>query len=108
MLNVNSMGTHFIADLATAKNIPLVLMSTSMVYGQNPKSKVSETDDLFVGGNLDVGLWWYAVSKMSDEAYAIASARIKGKDVVLRPFNVIAPVQHHASGFVFPRFSSLH
>ena len=45
-------------------------MSTSMVYGQNPKSKVSETDDLFVGGNLDVGLWWYAVSKMSDEAYA--------------------------------------
>lgn len=106
MLNVNSMGTHFIADLATAKNIPLVLMSTSMVYGQNPKSKVSETDDLFVGGNLDVGLWWYAVSKMSDEAYAnsIMLENKKAKILIIRPFNVIAPVQHHASGFVFPRF----
>ena len=69
MLNVNSMGTHFIADLATAK-----ISSCFDVYLHGLRSKpqisVSETDDLFVGGNLDVGLWWYAVSKMSDEAYA--------------------------------------
>ena len=52
MLNVNSYGTQIVADLCVAEDIPLVVMSSSMVYGQNKKQKVSESDDLFVGAML--------------------------------------------------------
>lgn len=106
MLNVNSYGTQIVADLCVAKNIPLVVMSSSMVYGQNEKYKVSETDDLFVGGNVKIGLWWYAISKIADEAYvnSLMLENVNAKIMVVRPFNVIAPVQSHVVGFVFPRF----
>lgn len=106
MLNVNSLGTHIVADLCVSKGVPLVIMSSSMVYGQNPKKKVSESDQLFIGGNVNVGLWWYAISKIADEAY-INSLLLENKDakiMIIRPFNVIAPVQSHVVGFVFPRF----
>ena len=56
MMNVNSIGSHIVTDLAVSKSVLLVLMSTSMVYGCNPKTKASESDDLFVGGSVDVGL----------------------------------------------------
>lgn len=106
MLNVNSLGTQIVADLCVSKGVPLVIMSSSMVYGQNPKKKVSESDQLFIGGNVNVGLWWYAISKIADEAY-INSLLLENKDakiMIIRPFNVIAPVQSHVVGFVFPRF----
>ena len=106
MLNVNSMGTHLIADLCVAKGIPLVIMSSSMVYGKNDKKSVTESDDLFVGGNVNVGLWWYAISKIADEAYAnsLLLENPDAKIMIIRPFNVIAPIQSHIVGFVFPRF----
>ncbi len=106
MLTVNSYGTQIVADLCIAKDIPLVVMSSSMVYGKNEKYRVSESDDLFVGGNVDVGLWWYAISKIADEAYvnSLMLENVNAKIMVVRPFNVIAPVQSHVVGFVFPRF----
>ena len=106
MLNVNSLGTHIVADLCVSKGIPLVLMSTSMIYGKNNSESVRESDDLFVGGNVDVGLWWYAISKIADEAYAksLMLENSEAKIMIVRPFNVIAPVQSHIVGFVFPRF----
>ena len=106
MLNVNSLATHKIIDYCVKIKKPLVLFSTSMVYGKNPKVSVNEDDDLFVGGNAKIGLWWYAISKLSEEAYA--NAKIKEnpgcKITIIRPFNVIAPVQNPTVGFVFPRF----
>lgn len=106
MLNVNSLATHKIIDYCVKIKKPLVLFSTSMVYGKNPKVSVNEEDDLFVGGNTKIGLWWYAISKLSEEAYA--NAKIKenpnSKILIIRPFNVIAPVQNPTVGFVFPRF----
>ena len=106
MLNVNSLATHKIIDYCVKIKKPLILFSTSMVYGKNPKVSVNEKDDLFVGGNTKIGLWWYAISKLSEEAYA--NAKIKenpnSKIAIIRPFNVIAPVQNPTVGFVFPRF----
>ena len=106
MLNVNSLATHKIIDYCVEIKKPLILFSTSMVYGKNPKVSVNEKDDLFVGGNTKIGLWWYAISKLSEEAYA--NAKIKenpnSKITIIRPFNVIAPVQNPSVGFVFPRF----
>ena len=110
MMNVNSIGSHIVTDLAVSKLVPLILMSTSMVYGCNPKTKVSEKDDLFVGGSVDVGLWWYAISKMADEAYAnsVMLERKDAKITIVRPFNVIAPIQSDLAGFVFPAFFAQH
>ena len=106
MLTVNGMATHNIIDHCVAQSKPIVLMSTSMVYGQNPKEKVDEEDSLFVGGNTKVGLWWYAISKLFDEAYAnaVMLENPNAKILIVRPFNVIAPVQTAVVGFVFPRF----
>ena len=106
MMQVNTSGTQIVADICRAHEIPLVIMSTSMVYGTNPKGSVAETDDLFVGGKVDVGLWWYALSKLGDEAYAnsLMLEDRSAKIMIIRPFNVVAPVQSHLVGFVFPRF----
>lgn len=106
MLNVNSLATHKIIDYCIKIKKPLVIFSTSMVYGKNPKVSVNENDNLFVGGNTKIGLWWYAISKLSEEAYANAKIKEnpKAKIAIIRPFNVIAPVQNPTVGFVFPRF----
>ena len=106
MLNVNSLGTHIVADLCNSAGKPLVVMSSSMVYGKNMKESVSESDDIFVGGNVNAGLWWYAISKIADEAYvnSLMLENPEAKIMIVRPFNVIAPVQSHIVGFVFPRF----
>ncbi len=106
MLNVNSLGTHIVADLCNSAGKPLVTMSSSMVYGKNIKKTVAETDDIFVGGNVNAGLWWYAISKIADEAYvnSLMLENPEAKIMIVRPFNVIAPVQSHIVGFVFPRF----
>lgn len=106
MLNVNLIATHKIIDYCVEENKPLIIFSTSMVYGKNTKVAVNEEDSLFVGGNTKVGLWWYAISKISEEAYAnaIIKENPKAKILIIRPFNVIAPVQNPSVGFVFPRF----
>ena len=57
-------------------------------------------------GDINIGLWWYAISKLSDEAYfkCVLHELPGSKLLMIRPFNVIAPVQTDAVGFVFPRF----
>jgi UDP-glucose 4-epimerase len=106
MIKVNSLATYKIIDYCAKIIKPLVIFSTSMVYGKNPKTSVDEKDELFVGGNTDVGLWWYAVSKISEEAYAnaVIKENPRAKILIVRPFNVIAPIQNPSVGFVFPRF----
>ena len=108
MLNVNIIGTQNVVMECVKNDIPVVLASTSMVYGNNPKAKVSETDDLFIGGNVDVRLWWYAISKLADECFgkSVVVEHPNSRVLMVRPFNVIAPVQNEAVGFVFPRFFS--
>lgn len=108
MLNVNSLATHKIIDYCVKIKKPLIIFSTSMVYGKNPKVAVNENENLFFGGNTKIGLWWYAISKMAEEAYVNAKIKEnpKSKITIIRPFNVIAPVQNPTVGFVFPRFFS--
>lgn len=108
MLNTNMIGTHNVLDIAVARNISTVIYSTSMVYGNNPKAQVNEEDECFVGGNVEKGLWWYAVSKLCDESYARAMMLEypEAKILIIRPFNVVGPVQSAIAGFVVPRFVS--
>ena len=106
MMKVNIVGTQNVLDLCVERKIPAVIASTSMVYGNNPSPVVREEDSLFVDGDMRKGLWWYAISKMADEAYArsVILEDPGAKVLIVRPFNVVAPVQSGTDGFVLPRF----
>lgn len=88
----------------SGRSIPLFLASTSEVYGKNPKSIWSESDDLVFGATTKPR-WSYGASKAIDEFLALACVRENQLPVVIgRFFNVVGPRQTGAYGMVLPRF----
>lgn len=86
------------------KSIPLYVASTSEVYGKNPKSVWSESDDLVFGATTKPR-WSYGASKAIDEFLALACVREYQMPIVVgRFFNVVGPRQTGAYGMVLPRF----
>ncbi len=90
---------------AAAKNsTPLLLTSTSEVYGKSAKAEFSEDDDLLIGPPGH-SRWSYACSKLTDEFLALAYAREKNLPVTIaRLFNTVGPRQTGRYGMVLPRF----
>jgi UDP-glucose 4-epimerase len=90
---------------AAAKNAtPLLLTSTSEVYGKSTKPEFSEDDDLLIGPPGQ-SRWSYACSKLTDEFLALAYAREQNLPVtVARLFNTVGPRQTGRFGMVLPRF----
>jgi UDP-glucose 4-epimerase len=90
---------------AAAKNsTPLLLTSTSEVYGKSAKPEFSEDDDLLIGPPGH-SRWSYACSKLTDEFLALAYAREKKLPVTIaRLFNTVGPRQTGRYGMVLPRF----
>ena len=90
---------------AAAKNsTPLLLTSTSEVYGKSAKPEFSEDDDLLIGPPGQ-SRWSYACSKLTDEFLALAYAREKKLPVTIaRLFNTVGPKQTGRYGMVLPRF----
>ncbi len=90
---------------AAAKNsTPLLLTSTSEVYGKSAKPEFSEEDDLLIGPPGQ-SRWSYACSKLTDEFLALAYAREKKLPVTIaRLFNTVGPRQTGRYGMVLPRF----
>jgi nucleoside-diphosphate-sugar epimerase len=90
---------------AAAKNsTPLLLASTSEVYGKSAKPEFSEDDDLLIGPPGQ-SRWSYACSKLTDEFLALAYAREKHLPVTIaRLFNTVGPRQTGRHGMVLPRF----
>lgn len=83
---------------------PLLLTSTSEVYGKSTKAAFSEEDDLLIGPPGQ-SRWSYASSKLTDEFLALAYAREKGLPVTIaRLFNTVGPRQTGRYGMVLPRF----
>ncbi len=83
---------------------PMFLASTSEVYGKNPKTPLSEDDDLVLGPTTR-NRWIYACSKAIDEYLALAQHQRTGLPVVVgRFFNVVGPRQVGRYGMVLPRF----
>jgi UDP-glucose 4-epimerase len=83
---------------------PLFLASTSEVYGKNPKSPLTEDDDLSFGPTTR-SRWVYACSKAIDEYLALAQHQRDGLPVVVgRFFNVVGPRQVGNYGMVLPNF----
>jgi UDP-glucose 4-epimerase len=96
--------TEILLKVAAKNSTPLLLTSTSEVYGKSAKPEFSEDDDLLIGPPGQ-SRWSYACSKLTDEFLALAYAREKKLPVIIaRLFNTVGPRQTGRYGMVLPRF----
>jgi len=96
--------THILLRVAAKHGTPLLLTSTSEVYGKSAKPEFCEDDDLLIGPPGQ-SRWSYACSKLTDEFLALAYAREQNLPVVIaRLFNTVGPRQTGRYGMVLPRF----
>jgi len=103
-IQTNLREAEAILEAAGRCGVPVLLTSTSEVYGKSQKSAFSEEDDLLIGPpHLD--RWSYACSKLMDEFLAMAYARERSLPVIIaRLFNTVGPRQTGRYGMVLPRF----
>ncbi|HEU6448785.1 MAG TPA: NAD-dependent epimerase/dehydratase family protein [Verrucomicrobiae bacterium] len=96
--------TEILLRAAEKKSTPLLLASTSEVYGKSTKAEFSEDDDLLIGPPSH-SRWSYASAKLTDEFLVLACAREKKLPVIIaRLFNTVGPRQTGRYGMVLPRF----
>jgi UDP-glucose 4-epimerase len=96
--------TEILLKAAAKNSAPILLTSTSEVYGKSAKPEFSEDDDLLIGPPGQ-SRWSYACSKLTDEFLALAYAREKHLPVTIaRLFNTVGPRQTGRYGMVLPRF----
>ena len=96
--------TEVVVAAAAQNRVPLVLASTSEVYGKSLKPLFSEDDDLLIGAP-QLSRWSYACSKLMDEFLALAYHKERNLPVVVvRFFNTVGPRQIGQYGMVLPRF----
>ena len=103
-IQTNLRETECVLEAAAARGVPLLLASTSEVYGRSAKPAFAEDDDLLIGPP-NLGRWSYACSKLMDEFLALAHTRERDLPVVIaRLFNTVGPRQTGRYGMVLPRF----
>lgn len=104
VLETNLHETEVLLRAAASNGTPVLLASTSEVYGRSVKASFSEEDDLQIGPPTHAR-WGYACSKLMDEFLALAFAKERGLPVVIaRLFNTVGPRQTGRYGMVLPRF----
>ncbi len=104
VLEASFSETQILLRAAAKNSTPLLLTSTSEVYGKSAKPEFSEDDDLLIGPPGH-SRWSYACSKLTDEFLALAYAREKKLPVTIaRLFNTVGPRQTGRYGMVLPRF----
>ncbi|MCD6049252.1 MAG: NAD-dependent epimerase/dehydratase [Verrucomicrobia bacterium] len=100
----NLRETEAILAAASKNSTPVLVASTSEVYGKSSKAEFSEQDDLTIGPP-HLGRWSYACSKLMDEFLALAYHKEKQLPAaVVRLFNTVGPRQTGRYGMVLPRF----
>ncbi len=102
----NIVGTERVLRSASRYRKPVLITSTSEVYGKSKKEGFSETDDRIMG-STDKCRWGYANSKATDEFLAMAyyqETRLPA--VIVRLFNTVGPRQTGQYGMVIPNFVS--
>jgi nucleoside-diphosphate-sugar epimerase len=103
-IETNIKATEIVLELAAKKKKPVLVASTSEVYGKATGAQFAEDDDVVLGPTSK-SRWCYAASKMIDEFLALAYSRERDlPSTVLRLFNTIGPRQTGQYGMVVPRF----
>jgi len=104
VLQTNLHETEVLLEAASTKKVPVLLSSTSEVYGKSQRTAFSEEDDLLIGPPHQTR-WGYACSKLMDEFLALAYARERHLPAIIaRLFNTVGPRQTGRYGMVLPRF----
>jgi len=103
-LMTNIKGTEIILELCAKYNKPILITSTSEVYGKNNNVPLSEDSDRVLGSPL-LSRWSYSEAKAVDESMAYFYYQEKGLEVrIVRLFNTVGPRQVGHYGMVVPRF----
>lgn len=104
VIETNLHETEVLLEAAAPARVPVLITSTSEVYGKSQKPDFSEEDDLIIGPPHQ-SRWSYACSKLMDEFLALAFARERELPVtIVRVFNTVGPRQTGRYGMVLPRF----
>jgi UDP-glucose 4-epimerase len=99
-------GTEVVLEAAQRFGRPVLITSSSEVYGKGARVPFSEDDDVVVGPTRS-SRWCYAYSKGIDEFLGLAYHKQDGLPVVIvRLFNTVGPRQVGMYGMVLPRFVS--
>jgi len=105
-LKTNLQGTENILESVDRFNKPLLLASTSEIYGKNNKVPLSEEDDRIIGHPLK-SRWSYSEAKAVDESLAYFYYLENKLPIrIVRFFNTVGPRQVGHYGMVIPRFVS--
>ncbi|GIW87764.1 MAG: nucleoside-diphosphate sugar epimerase [Isosphaeraceae bacterium] len=97
-------GTDVVLRACARYRRPILLTSTSEVYGKSTKVPFVETDDTLIGPTT-TRRWAYACAKALDEFLALAHWHESRLPVIVaRLFNTVGPRQTGRYGMVIPRF----
>ncbi|HOV32753.1 MAG TPA: GDP-mannose 4,6-dehydratase [Candidatus Hydrogenedens sp.] len=100
----NIRGTETVLEETCRYRRPLLITSTSEVYGKSMKEVFEEEDDEIIGPPYR-HRWCYAASKSIDEFLALAYWKEKQHPVyIVRLFNIVGPRQTGQYGMVLPNF----
>ena len=103
-LRTNLQGTENLLESANKYAKPILIASTSEIYGKNDKVPLSEEDDRIIGHPLK-SRWSYSEAKAVDESLAYFYYLENKLPVrILRFFNTVGPRQVGQYGMVVPRF----
>lgn len=103
-LKTNVQGTANLLMYADKYQKPVLIASTSEIYGKNVKVPLSEEDDRIIGHPL-ISRWSYSEAKAVDESLAyFYYLENKVPIRIVRLFNTVGPRQLGNYGMVIPRF----
>jgi UDP-glucose 4-epimerase len=102
-LKTNLQGTELVLESCNKYQKPVLVASTSEIYGKNEKVPLNEEDDRIIGHPLK-SRWSYSEAKAIDESLAYFYFKEKGLAVrIVRFFNTVGPRQIGDYGMVLPR-----
>lgn len=103
-LRTNLQGTENLLESADKYSKPILIASTSEVYGKNDKVPLNEEDDRIIGHPLK-SRWSYSEAKAVDESLAYFYYLENKLPIrIVRFFNTVGPRQVGQYGMVVPRF----
>ena len=104
-LLTNVQGAETVLDYCARFEKPVLVASSSEVYGNHPEDVSLEEDAQRIYGPTTAKRWAYADTKALDEFLALALTQERGlRCAIARLFNTVGPRQNSQYGNVVPRF----
>ncbi len=105
-LRINLQGTEIVLEACDDYRKPVLIASTSEIYGKNDKVPLNEEDDRIIGHPLK-SRWSYSEAKAVDESLGYFYFLENKLPIrIVRFFNTVGPRQVGHYGMVVPRFVS--